>query len=96
MTDYAREPDDLGSVRKVSPNEVTTKAVIARINRRFASDESGLKLKVTRGLRMRLEVGNFYVLDMRHNAINQYYKHWHPEDIARELGVLNEHERVVD
>jgi len=69
---------------------VTMRAVIQRINRKLKPDSE--KLKMTRGERMRQEVGDYYVIDFKQNWIT--HKHVSPEQKARDLGVLQPWEIV--
>jgi hypothetical protein len=84
---------------------VSKRALLARINRKLASDDTALQamrgyprgpglteLKSTRGGQMRREFGDYYLL--RNNVVFHYG--FSLEDIARELGVLGEYERLVD
>jgi len=71
---------------------VTMRALIQRINRILAKDTE--KLKIPRSNRARQELGEFYVLDLRINGVLQ--KHVDPEELGRELGVLQDYERVVE
>jgi hypothetical protein len=71
---------------------VTTRAVIARINRKRKPDDE--MVKVTRGDRWRHELGDFYILNFNRNWIVN--KDIDPETYARELGVLGEWEEVRD
>ena len=70
---------------------VTTRAVIQRINRRLKPDLE--MLKTTRGNRWRQEVGDYYVIDFTKNWIID--KHVDPEEMGRELGVLEPWEVVA-
>jgi len=72
---------------------VSTRALIARINRKLAADD--MQLKVAKGERMRQAVGDYYVINTRINAVMHHYKNCDPADLARELGVLRGYERVV-
>jgi hypothetical protein len=71
---------------------VSLRAVIQRINRRLAADDE--VLKVARGARAQLDLGDFYILNTRGNWID--HKNVDPEALARELGVLKAWEKVVD
>jgi hypothetical protein len=71
---------------------VTMRAVIQRINRKLAADDE--VLKAVRGERLRLDVGDFYIVDTRRNFITG--KDIDPEALARELGVLKPWEAVRD
>jgi hypothetical protein len=71
---------------------VTMRSVIARINRRLKPDLE--MLKVTRGERLRQNVGDYYIIDFRMNAIT--HNDVDPEKMARDLGVLKEYEQVVE
>jgi hypothetical protein len=69
---------------------VSIGAVIKRVNRRLQPEEM---LKITRGDRQRLELGDYYIIDYRRNFIIN--KDVDPETVARELGVLENWETVV-
>jgi hypothetical protein len=71
---------------------VTMRALIARINRKLRPDD--MTLKIARSRRARLDLGEFYVLNARLNAIVYHYKHCDPEELGRELGVLKKWEKV--
>lgn len=64
--------------------------MIQRINRKLKPDLEALK--ISRSERMRLDVGEYYVIDYRLNAIQQH--NVDPEALARELGVLKDWEEV--
>ncbi len=70
---------------------VTERAVVQRINRKLRDDDQ--VLKVTRGERARLDLGDFYILNWRLNVIAD--KFVDPEEMGRELGVLQPWERVI-
>jgi hypothetical protein len=72
---------------------VTVRALIARINRKLALHD--LQLKTARGTRMRVDVGDYYVINVRFNGLMQRYRDCDPEELARELGVLRQYEEVV-
>jgi hypothetical protein len=71
---------------------VSMRAVIARVNRALKPNDE--KLKVTRGDRWRHELGDYYVVNWSRNWIVN--KQVDPEEMARELKVLQEWERVVE
>jgi hypothetical protein len=79
--------------KSIAKVPVTMRALIARINRRLAVDH--MQLKASRGQRMRLDVGEYYVLNTRLNGIMHHYRDCDPEDLGRELGVLKSYEQVV-
>ena len=68
---------------------VLMRALIARINRKLSPDQ---ELKETRGERSRAELGDYYVIDTRMNAV--IAKHVLPEAFGRELGCLASWESV--
>jgi len=76
----------------MSQKSVTMTALISRINRKLKPDHE--TLKVTRGERLRQNVGDFYVLDVNRNCIVQ--QHSDPERLGRELGVLKDYEEVAN
>ncbi len=71
---------------------VTLGAVVKRINRKLKPDWK--QLKKTRGYWMRVNLGDYYVLDTYNNNIltNVYAD---PETLGRELGVIANWETVV-
>lgn len=70
---------------------VTTRALISRINRRLKRDDQ--MLCTSRGARNRFQLGEFFVMDWRHNFIVE--THVELEALGRELGALAPHEQVV-
>jgi hypothetical protein len=73
--------------------QITRKAVISRINRKLAKDTDEV-LKVSRSARMKIDVGDFYLLDWRVNCVSG--RDIDPETYARNLGVLKPFEQMVD
>jgi len=71
---------------------VSTRAVIARINRALKPDYE--MLKITRGYRAQLDLGQYYILNYNRNFIRNH--HVDPETVARELEVLADYEEVID
>ncbi len=71
---------------------ITKSALISRINRKLVHNDE--VLKVTRGERLRLDVGDYYILDWRIYGIAA--KHVDLEELGRELGVLQAHERLQE
>jgi hypothetical protein len=71
---------------------VTTRALVQRINRKLAADHE--KLKVTRGQRLRDEVGDFYIVNLFHNRI--VCTDVDVEAQAKELGVMKAWESKAD
>lgn len=71
---------------------VTLRSVIQRINRKLKLDNE--TLKATRGQRLRMQVGDYYVVDFNRNFI--LHTNVDPEQMGRELGVLHAWERVID
>ena len=70
--------------------EVSEKVVVERINRALRPD--GEQLRKTRGERARLDLGDYYVQDVRRNLALQTFVD--VEALARELGVLAQYESV--
>jgi hypothetical protein len=77
---------------KATKVPVTVRAVIQRINRKLKPDLEALK--VSRSERMRQEVGWYYIIDYKMNAITHHRVD--PEKLARELGVLQDWEAVTE
>jgi Domain of unknown function (DUF6602) len=71
---------------------VTLRSVLQRINRKLA--KQGEVLKATRGERARSQMGDFFVIDASRNFLVQ--ANVDPEALARELGVLNPWESVIE
>jgi hypothetical protein len=71
---------------------VSRRALIQRINRKLR--DSDRMLKATRGERARVDVGDYYVIDVRVNGIVE--KDVDLEETARDLGVLTAYERLVE
>ena len=63
-----------------------------RINRALAKDDE--QMHRTRGARALMDLGEFYIRDTRRSII--LYQNVDPEGTARELGVLADHEHVVE
>ena len=70
---------------------VTTRALIARINRKLAADLQAVR--TTRGAGARYDVGEHYIIDHRKGWAVE--THVDLEDLGRELGVLATFERVA-
>jgi hypothetical protein len=69
---------------------VSTRALLARINRKLRADDEDIVVRATRGRRAILDLGYYYEHDFRRNfALN---KDLDLEQYGRELGVLREHE----
>jgi hypothetical protein len=73
---------------------ISKRAAIARINRYYQREDSGYRLKTTRGQRWRNDLGDHYILDIYRNWIIE--KHIDVEELARELEVLAAWETVAD
>ena len=69
---------------------VTMHALKQRINRKLPDE----KLKTARSRRVESSVGRYYTIDPKQNFV--VHDHLDPEAIARELGVLANHEHVVE
>jgi hypothetical protein len=74
------------------PVPVTMRALIQRINRKLKLQDE--KLKTARSRRVESSVGRYYTIDPKQNFV--VHDHLDPEAIARELGVLANHEHVVE
>jgi hypothetical protein len=70
---------------------VSVRAVTQRINRKLAP--GGRQLRKCRSERWRSELGNYYLLDIAHNAVMT--RHVDLEALGRELGALEEWETVA-
>jgi hypothetical protein len=71
---------------------VTLRALVQRINRSLAKDDE--LLRKSRGLRMALAVGDWYIVNIRRNWI--VGKNVDPEALGRDLEVLHPWEKVID
>jgi hypothetical protein len=71
--------------------QISKRALIVRINRRLASRD--MVLKVARGARMHLDVGHYYVLNVRRNAIVR--SRVSLEQLAQELDALQPWEDIA-
>lgn len=71
---------------------VTRRALVQRINRSLAKD--GEQMKATRGNAARVELGDYYIVDLGLNAITK--KRVSPEELGRKLGVLQPYETVIE
>ena len=80
--------------KKVLKVPVSERALIQRINRKFLSLDGppARELKKTKGARAKFDLGEFYVLNTRHNSIDEH--HVDPEALARELDALSESESL--
>jgi hypothetical protein len=70
---------------------VSERALVARINRRLKKD--WLRLVRTRGQRAILDLGEYYIHEMRRNLAFDTYVDI--EELGRKLGVLKEYERFA-
>ena len=70
---------------------VTERALIQRINRALRKEDQ--VLRQARSERVRLDLGTFYVVDVRRNLLLE--KDVDLETFARDLGVLKGYEHVV-
>jgi len=70
---------------------ITLNALIKRINRKLARTDE--VLKKWRGPGFETHMGDYYVVDLRSNAVVR--GHIDPEDLGREIGVLRAWERVA-
>ena len=78
-------------ITKARPKKVpvTLDAALQRINRRLAGEQQSLR--ITRD-RWRSNLGDFYLLDLTRNVV--VASHVNPEELGRELGVLEPWESV--
>ena len=70
---------------------VTTRAIIQRINRKLRREDK--MLKKPRGA-WTYDLGDYYIVDIRRNLLDDVRVD--PETLARELGVLQDYEEVVE
>jgi hypothetical protein len=75
---------------KAVTSPISLRALIARINRKLAHEEQALKK--LRSERWFNDLGNYYVVDLNRNAIMR--THVDPQELGRDLGVLNKWESV--
>lgn len=71
---------------------VSRRAVLQRVNRKLAKD--GLTLKVSTGGQAQIEVGQYFVLDVKRGAVIE--RHIKLEQFAKKSGVLADWERMED
>jgi hypothetical protein len=71
---------------------VSKAALVARINRKLKPDWE--MVRATRGERWRPELGDWYAVDLRRNAI--LATHLDLEEYGRDLGVLREFEAFAE
>jgi len=69
---------------------ITMRALIQRINRKLAQDDE--VLHAARSERARQDVGDYFVVDIRHGGIN--HKNVDVDALGRDLGVLRPWEEV--
>jgi len=70
---------------------ITMRSLCQRINRRLANQDE--LLKPARGKLLRQEVGDFYVISTRRNAVVN--DHVDPVELGREVGALRPWEELV-
>ena len=70
---------------------VNSRSLIARINRVLSKQDE--VLRAARGSRMQVDVGDYYIVDFRLNAVVRHDVD--PEQLGRKLGVLRPYERIV-
>ncbi len=70
---------------------VSARALLQRINRRLVKDDG--MVKATRGNRWRHELGDFYTVDIKRNAIIE--KDVDLEALGRKMKALQRYERLV-
>ena len=71
---------------------ITTAALIARINRKLKHDFEALR--TARGARMRMAVGEYYIVNLQSNAV--LHHDIDPESYGRDFGVLRDWEMVAE
>jgi hypothetical protein len=78
----------------MSPQKVpvSKRALVQRINRKLAEDNG--VLRAARGFQEQNELGELYVLSIRKNYVTE--KHVDLEKLGRKLGVLRDHEILVE
>jgi hypothetical protein len=74
---------------------LSERALVKRINRVLKRKGSlGWQLKKARGGKVKSSVGDYYILDIERNFIMQ--PNVDIEEYAREIGVLQDHERFAE
>jgi len=71
---------------------ISRRALVQRINRKLAQRDE--RLKSSRGVRARQDCGNYWILNVRRNFVAD--RNIDPEQLARELGVLQPFEALED
>lgn len=72
--------------------QVSLGALIQRINRRLRKEDE--VMKKSRSERVRLDLGDYYILDFNRNFIVAQYVD--PEAFGREIGALESYETVIE
>lgn len=75
---------------KASTVPVSRVALVQRINRLLAKDDE--QLRATRGGKAQEQLGDFYTVDLRLNAI--IHQHINLEEFGREIGALKAFEHL--
>ena len=78
------------NTKTISPYSLSERAVIQRINRKLAHKYE--KLCKSRGWRELQNLGDYHVIDSYRNVLIK--SHVNIEELARELGVMADHERI--
>lgn len=78
--------------RQALKMQVSTRALILRINRKIKAGNE--VLRISRTERMRRQVGDYYLLDLRLGGVTG--KNVDPAALGRKLGVLKPYEEVSD
>ena len=89
LTASGRTIAEMEFINTRKKNPVSTRAVIARINRRLAKDDR--QLRRNRGA---WSVGDYYIINMTGNYIDS--QNVDLNDLAEELDVLKRYERLVE
>lgn len=71
---------------------ISGRALIQRINRKLKLEDQ--VLRAARGERARMDLGEYYIIDVRHNFV--LFKDIGLKELGRELGVLAKYERLEE
>ena len=79
-------------MKTVTKIPVSTRALIARINRKLAHDNE--KLCRSRSVQTQVSVGEYFIIDAMRNII--MHQHVGLESLGKELGVFKPYERWTE
>jgi hypothetical protein len=83
---------EVGVKKSSRKAKVSARAVIARINRALAPRH--MRLRTSRGWRMKQAAGDYFVINTKGRYVVQSYNFMPLRDIARDVGVLADWEEI--